>query len=89
MKSLTDLGVSIPGTEGQNGHEMPPNRGQPVAVKGPCPLKTGTRCCLCEGQITPLQLLPFTPPEGTQGGEQKSGTQFVLWENGQNRPSDS
>ena len=34
MKSLLDLGMSIPGTLGQSGHEMPPKPWSKLRPKG-------------------------------------------------------
>ena len=45
-ESLLDLGMSLPSTAGHNDHEMPPNHGQIMTIKGPCDWKLALAICL-------------------------------------------
>ena len=76
VKSSPDLGISIPSTVGQNGHEMLPNHGQTMTIKVPS---------IAASIAADLQY----PLSGIQGGYHKLDTHSVLWKNGHNRPSDS
>ena len=68
VKSLTDLGISLPSTMGQDGHEMPQTMVKLMAIIGSCWLETGT-------WQPPLQRLnhghyscwTLTPPERSWG----------------------
>ena len=82
MKSLLDLGMSLPSTVGHNDYEMPPKHGQICGYEGA--LLTGSwplPAASTKIKYDHYKMLTFnTPLKGVQGRDKKI-RHFVLWEN--------
>ena len=90
MKSSPDLGMSLPSTMGQSGHEMPPKYGwvcdheEALSTTNWYLPSACTRIKSCAAAVADFQC----PLKGFQGGEQKRDT-LCSGKNWQDRSSDS
>ena len=90
MKSLLDLGMSLPSTAGHSDHEMPPKHGQIWLWAGPADWKLALASCLYKDWImTTTRCWPSTPPRKELRVETKNKAFCALEKPQENRPSDS